>query len=174
MQPHLAPPPAGLGSTDAVAAALEKSALVEARKFGAEGEEGAGWYVRRKSELKRPEDAMDRSAYAKGFPTFELPEAPTAEQRTEVKQKEDALQIELEAWARALNVGDVKAVRMRRDTKGPVINGKATVAKGRGKFKGSVFIEFANKDSVAAFLALEPKPTFNDAALETMGSESGA
>lgn len=168
MQPHLAAPPAGLGSVDAVAAALDKSSLVEAKKFGAEGEEGAGWYVRRTSELKRPEDAMDRSVYAKGFPTFELAEAPTAEQRTEVKQKEDQLQIELEAWARGLNVGDVKAVRMRRDTKGPVINGKPTLVKGRGKFKGSVFVEFAQVDSVPAFLALDPKPTFNGAELEVM------
>ena len=168
MQPHLAAPPAGLGSIDAVAAALSSSALVEAHKFGAEGEEGAGWYVRRKSDLKRPEDAMDRSVYAKGFPTFEVAENPTPEQRAEVKAKEDQLQIELEAFFRGLAVGAVKAVRMRRDTKGPVVNGKPTLVKGRGKFKGSVFVEFAQTDSVAAFLALEPKPAFNGAELELM------
>ena len=34
--------------------------------------------------------------------------------------------------------------------------------------QGSVFIEFAGSDSVAKFLALDPKPTFEGAELEVM------
>lgn len=169
MQTFLQPEPAGLGSVDAIANALQASSeVVECRKFGADGEDGAGWFVRRKAELKRAEDSMVRSLYVKGFPIAALSETPTDEEKAAVKASEDKLQLELEAWLRGLQVGTVKSVRMRRDTKGPVVNGKPTVVKGRGKFKGSIFVEFADKAAVDAFLALDLKPTFNGAELESM------
>ncbi|GAA5975878.1 hypothetical protein JCM10908_005312 [Rhodotorula pacifica] len=163
MQPYLEAPPAGLGSVDAIADVVKSSSLVEVHKFGNEGETGAGWYVRRKSPLSKPEDAMQRSVYVKGFPATEK-DGETDEERKEIKSKEDDLQKRLEAWARDLNVGKVLSVRMRREDR-PGVDGKAPL-KGKGKFKGSIFMEFAEKESVEKFLNLDPKPTFEGAALE--------
>ncbi|BGP54483.1 hypothetical protein JCM8202_001563 [Rhodotorula sphaerocarpa] len=163
MQPYLEAPPAGFGSVDAIAEVIKPSSLIEVHKFGTDGETGAGWYVRRKSALSKPEDAMQRSVYVKGFPATEK-DGETDEERKEVKAKEDELQKRLEAWARELGVGKVLSLRMRREDK-PGIEGKPPL-KGKGKFKGSVFIEFAEKESVDKFLALDPKPTFEGAELE--------
>lgn len=132
MQPYLEAPPAGLGSVDAIAEVVKQSNLVEVHKFGQEGETGAGWYVRRKTNLSKPEDAMQRSVYVKGFPATEK-NGETDEERKEIKAKEDELQKRLESWARDLNVGKVLSVRMRREDK-PGVDGKPPI-KGKGKFK---------------------------------------
>ncbi|GAA6062624.1 hypothetical protein JCM10212_000286 [Sporobolomyces blumeae] len=164
MQPYVAAPPEGLGSVDAIADVVnEKSQLVEARKFGNESDAGYGWYVRRKAEMSKPEDAMQRSVYAKGFPATEK-EGETEDEKKAIREGELELQKKLEEWARGLDVGKVLSLRMRREDK-PGQDGKAPL-KGRGKFKGSVFIEFAEKSSVDKFLALDPKPTYEGAALE--------
>ncbi|GAA5925717.1 hypothetical protein JCM3775_001482 [Rhodotorula graminis] len=164
MQPYLEPPPAGLGSVDAIADVVKSSSLVEVHKFGAEGETGAGWYVRRKSPLTKPADAMERSVYAKGFPATEK-DGETDEEREKVRADELELQKKLEAWARDLDVGKILSLRMRREDK--VTEGKAPL-KGKGKFKGSVFIEFAEKASADKFVALDPKPTFEGKELDIM------
>lgn len=134
MQPYLEAPPAGLGSVDAIADVVKQSNLVEVHKFGQEGETGAGWYVRRKTNLSKPEDAMQRSVYVKGFPATEK-NGETDEERKEIKAKEDELQKRLESWARDLNVGKVLSVRMRREDR-PGVDGKPPI-KGKGKFKVS-------------------------------------
>lgn len=183
MQPYLAAPPEGLGSIDAIAEVVKTSSLVEVHKFGSEGETGAGWYVRRKTPLQKPEDAMQRSVYVKGFPKTET-DGENDEERNAIKAQEDELQKKMEQWARDLNLGKVLSVRMRREDK-PGVEGKAPL-KGKGKFKvrasgppspvclahtfrsqGSIFMEFADKSSVDKFLALDPKPTFEGAELET-------
>jgi hypothetical protein len=182
MQPYLSAPPEGLGSIDAIADVVKTTSLVEVHKFGNEGETGAGWYVRRKTPLQKPEDAMQRSVYVKGFPKTEK-DGENDEERKAIKAQEDELQKKLEQWARDLNLGKVLSVRMRREDK-PGVEGKAPL-KGKGKFKvcaiaslpsslahnicpqGSIFMEFADKSSVDKFLALDPKPTFEGVELET-------
>lgn len=135
MQPFLAAPPAGLGSLDAIAEVLNANAtLVEARRFGTEGEDGAGWFVRRTTELCRPEDAMGRSIYIKGFAPSEV-EASTEEE----KRAELDIQKRLEAWVRATAVGQMKSLRMRREL-GKPLPGKTIGAAGRGKFKVSFVV----------------------------------
>jgi len=135
MQPYLEAPPAGLGSVDAIADVVQQSSLVEVHKFGAEGETGAGWYVRRKSPLTKPADAMERSVYAKGFPATDK-DGETDEEREKVRADELELQKKLEAWARDLDVGKILSLRMRREDK--VTEGKAPL-KGKGKFKVRLF-----------------------------------
>jgi lupus La protein len=134
MAPYLEDAPTGLGSIDAIAAVLVADAkLVEVRQFGTEGE-GAGWYVRRTTELCRPEDALGRSLYIKGFPVSTV-EAVTDEERSNEKLGEDELQKKLEAWVRALDVGAVQSLRLRRETAANGADGKIPKGKGRGKFK---------------------------------------
>ncbi|TNY21397.1 hypothetical protein DMC30DRAFT_202321 [Rhodotorula diobovata] len=164
MQPYLEEPPTGLGSVDAIAEVVKGSSLVEVHKFGADGETGAGWYVRRKSPLTKPADAMERSVYAKGFPATEK-DGETDEEREKIRAGELDLQKKLEQWARDLDVGKVLSLRMRREDK--ITEGKNPL-KGKGKFKGSVFIEFAEKESADKFVKLDPKPTFEGKELETM------
>lgn len=135
MAPYLEAPPTGLGGIDEVAKALEASTEVEARKFGEEGQEGAGWYVRKSAELARPVDVLDRSIYVKGFPVEE-PKDDSEEAKRAVREKELDLQKRLENWARSLNAGKVLSLRMRREDKAPVGDRKSTV-KGGGKFKVS-------------------------------------
>ncbi|GAA5953418.1 hypothetical protein JCM10213_003078, partial [Rhodosporidiobolus nylandii] len=132
MQPYLAAPPEGLGSVDAVAEVVATSSAVEVHKFGEEGKPGAGWYVRRKTELQKPEDAMQRSVYVKGFPATEK-DGETEEEKKEIQQKEYDLQRKMEKWAQELNVGKVLSLRMRREDR-PGENGKPAL-KGKGRFK---------------------------------------
>lgn len=131
MQPYLEAPPTGLGSVDAIAEVVKGSSLVEVHKFGADGETGAGWYVRRKSPLTKPADAMERSVYAKGFPATEK-DGETDEEREKIRAGELDLQKKLEQWARDLDVGKVLSLRMRREDK--ITEGKNPL-KGKGKFK---------------------------------------
>ena len=136
MAPYTAAPPEGLGSVDAIAEVVkEQSDSVEVRKFGKESDTGYGWYVRKTSEMTRPEDAMQRSVYAKGFPATEK-DGETDEERNAVREKEQELQKKLEEWARGLNVGKILSLRMRREDK-PGQDGKPA-QKGRGKFKVSL------------------------------------
>lgn len=133
MQPYTEPAPKGLGSVDAIAEVVkEKSNEVEVHKFGNGTDAGSGWYVRRTSEMKRPEDAMQRSVYAKGFPATEK-DGETDEEKQTIKDNEQALKKKLEDWARGLDVGKVLSLRMRREDK-PGQDGKIAL-KGRGKFK---------------------------------------
>ena len=53
--------------------------------------------------------------------------------------------------------GPVRSVRLRRHDD--------------GEFKGSVFVEFANEELQQAFLALDPKPDWNDKELEIMSKQ---
>ena len=184
MSPYLEAPPSGLGGINEVAKVLEASTEVEARKFGEEGQEGAGWYVRKTHELERPADVMDRSIYAKGFPVEE-PKDDSEDSKTLIREKELDLQKRMESWARSLNVGKVLSLRMRREDKVSTGGDRKFTTKGGGKFKvscfsfeaascvltllrvqGSIFLEFADASSVAKFLALDPKPTFEGAELE--------
>ena len=129
MREFLEPPPVGLGSMDAVAATLgANSELVACRQFGEE------WFIRRTQELARPEDAFIRSAYVKGFP---IPVGGESDaEKASAKDEEFALQKKLEAWVRALGVGQVKSLRMRREDKQPLPGSERKMAlKGRGKFK---------------------------------------
>jgi len=150
MQPYTEAPPKGLGSVDAIAEVVkERSDSVEVRKFGNESDAGYGWYVRRTSEMKRPEDALQRSVYAKGFPATEK-EGETDEEKQSVKDNEQALQKKLEEWARGLGVGKVLSLRMRREDK-PGQDGKAA-QKGRGKFKVSCSFPFSLSAIVVSLL----------------------
>ena len=183
MQPFLQPAPAGFGTIEAMVPVLQAgSKLVEVRPFGAEGAEGAGFYVRRSTNLSRPEDAMERSVYIKGFPMTEGEATNEAEKEVE-KAFEDALQIKLEAWIRSFPV-KVKSLRMRR-TNPTMVAGKPVKGLGRNKYKvrfrfssyfskltlfdqGSVFVELSSAADVATFLALDPKPTYEGAELLVM------
>tara|TARA_R110002003_G_scaffold45_5_gene3463 strand:- start:6038 stop:7249 length:1212 start_codon:yes stop_codon:yes gene_type:complete len=69
--------------------------------------------------------------------------------------EKDAGQIALEAFFRPY--GSVM-VRKRRDE--------------QGSWKGSVFVEFDNEDSQKQFLALDPKPKFNDNELTIMSKKA--
>lgn len=138
MQPFLEPAPAGFGSADAIASVVAASStLVEVRQFGDDGTADAGWFVRRKTELSRPEDVLDRSVYVKGFPVREG-EAETEEAKKEAKLAEDELQKKLEAWGRELGVGKFKSLRMRREDLPVPAGAKGIPKKGRGKFKVSL------------------------------------
>ena len=135
MQPYLEPAPAGFGSIEAMVPVLQSgSKLVEVRQFGADGAEGAGFYVRRTTNLSRPEDAMERSVYIKGFPMTEG-EATNEEEKAAEKAFEDALQIKLEAWIRSFPV-KVKSLRMRRANQ-TMVAGKPVKGLGRNKYKVS-------------------------------------
>lgn len=140
MHPYLEAPPTGLGSLEAIVEAVKAtSTLVEVHQMGKEGEEGFGWYVRRTTMLTRPEDAMMRSVYVKGFPATVTPEEELSpEEKEKVKATELDLQKKMEAWARSLSVGAIKSLRMRRETKPPPPDAKAGYSMaGRGPFKVS-------------------------------------
>lgn len=71
-------------------------------------------------------------------------------------EETDTTQFDLETFFESF--GAVRQVRLRRsDDK---------------KFKSSVFVEFENMDDAVAFLALEPKPKFQDVELLTMSKKS--
>lgn len=137
MSGYLEPAPTGLGGIDEVAKALEASTEVEAKKFGEEGQEGAGWYVRKTAELARPVDVLDRSIYAKGFP-IEEPKDDSEEAKKAVRDAELDLQKRMENWARSLNAGKVLSLRMRREDK-PATGDRKNTVKGGGKFKVRAF-----------------------------------
>ncbi|KAL8278734.1 hypothetical protein RQP46_008803 [Phenoliferia psychrophenolica] len=160
MRAFLDAPPAGLGSMDTIAATLiSDSNQVETRKFADE------WFIRRTMELARPEDAFLRSAYVKGFPVPVGGESEAEQAAT--KDEEFELQKKLEAWVRALGVGKVKSLRMRREDKPPAPGSDRKVSlKGRGKFKGSIFVEFDRVEAIQALLSLDPKPTYEGKELE--------
>lgn len=146
MQPYLEPTPTGYGSIEAIVPVLQRdSKLVEIRSFGATGTEDAGYYVRRSTQLSRPEDAMERSIYIKGFPLSEG-DATTEEEKNIEKAFEDALQIKLEAWIRNFPI-HVKSLRMRRPNNA-IVAGKPVKGLGRNKYKVSsrvhVDIDMAN------------------------------
>lgn len=133
MQDYLLPAPKGLGSMDAIAAAVTAgSRQVECRTFGEAP--ATTWYVRRTTELCKTEDAMGRSIYIKGFPAGVDTEGLSDEAKLASKLAEDQLQIELENWVRALGVGQMQSLRMRREGTA-FVAGKPTRGKGRGKFK---------------------------------------
>lgn len=138
MQPFLDPAPAGFGSIAAIAAVVAASSeLVEVALFGEEGKEGEGWFVRRNTELSRPEDVMLRSVYAKGFPARDKDGADDAEKAV-IKAEEAELQVKLESWAKSLGVGTVKSLRMRREAlPAPAGAARPIDRKGRGRFKVS-------------------------------------
>ncbi|KIK92873.1 hypothetical protein PAXRUDRAFT_12982 [Paxillus rubicundulus Ve08.2h10] len=71
-------------------------------------------------------------------------------------KEEPGLQKELEEFFE--KYGKVNAVRMRR-------------VDGKKDFKGSVFVEFADMESVDAFLNADPKPSWNDEELLIMSKE---
>lgn len=142
MSGYLEPAPTGLGGIDEVAKALEASTEVEAKKFGEEGQDGAGWYVRKTAELARPVDVLDRSIYAKGFPVEE-PKDDSEEAKKAVRDAELDLQKRMENWARSLNVGKVLSLRMRREDK-PATGDRKTTVKGGGKFKVRIFNALAS------------------------------
>jgi len=169
----------GLGSVEGVAQAIkDNSTLVEVAKLGDESADAPAdkqpqWFVRRRFVLRQPEDAMQRSAYIKGFPVPKEDLAPTADGGAEgdekkkeagevdsqaVKEAEDALQVKLEQFVASLNVGDVKAVRMRREN----LEVRGKTIRNRGAFKGSIFIEFGSSEDVKKLLEIEPKPKFED------------
>lgn len=133
MTPYLDAAPLGFGSVDAMVTVLQaKSSLVELCAFGTPGAAEAGWYVRRTTDLARPEDPMERSVYIKGFPVSEGV-AATDEEKAAEMAFENELQIKLEQWIRTFPVG-VKSLRMRRPT-GNTAAGKAVKGQGRSKYK---------------------------------------
>ncbi|KAJ5975902.1 hypothetical protein N7481_009609 [Penicillium waksmanii] len=79
------------------------------------------------------DEAMARSVYAKGFCRFGE-EGPTT-------------QTDIETFFETY--GPINSVRLRRTNPEKV-------------FKGSVFVEFKSEDKQKEFLALDPKPKFND------------
>ncbi|KAK4058495.1 hypothetical protein OIO90_000657 [Microbotryomycetes sp. JL221] len=165
MRDFLQPSPKGLGSIDQLAQTLKDSKLVQAHQFGKQDQQDQGWYVRKTNELQKAPDVLERSAYAKGFPVVSIEGDETTEDNKKlIKDKEIELQKQIESFVKQLNVGNVLSVRMRREDK--IVNGK-TIPR-QGKFKGSVFIEFADTDSVDKFCKLEPKPQFQGQTLETM------
>ncbi|KAL8287152.1 hypothetical protein RQP46_003604 [Phenoliferia psychrophenolica] len=145
----------GLGSLDCIASTLVagRSNQLETRKFVNE------WFVRRTVQLRRPEDVFLRIAYVKGFPVG----GESGEDQAAIKDHEEELQKKIEVWARALDIGKVKTVRMRREDKPPAPDSENKVfLKDRGKFKGSIFVEFEKVEAVTNLLNLDPKPTFDN------------
>lgn len=111
------------------------SAVVEALKAsdnlvveGAEGEET----VRRKDPYQESDgkarEIDERSVYIKGF-----------------GMENSSLQFDIEDWA--AQFGEFNAVRLRRDPDDPKKN-----------FKGSIFVEWTNKETADKFVSLDPKP----------------
>ncbi|WVW87010.1 hypothetical protein I302_109066 [Kwoniella bestiolae CBS 10118] len=97
--------------------------------------------VRRKRPLEPNATAWTRSAYVKGF----------GEDDVEGNKQE-----KIEKYFDQF--GKINAVRMRRadlEEKGPS-------GKGKGKFKGSVFVEFAYEQDMKSFLAKETIPKFTE------------
>ena len=147
MRDFLKPEPQGFGNLDNVAQTLkDNSQVLQVFKFGSsqqpqeskEQQEGAGWYVRRTTELKKQADVLERSVYVKGFPVLEqtAEEEQSDEGKSKLKEFELDLQKKIEAWAKDLGVGKVLSVRMRREDK--KVNGK--IIPRAGKFKVS-FLE---------------------------------
>lgn len=135
MQPYLDPSPAGFGSVDVVAKTLvdSKSPLLEVRHFEPKGDAESGWFVRRTTELARP-DSLASSVYVKGFPC-KTEDGTTPEEKKAIKDEEEVLQKELEQWTRALMSSRFKSLRMRRADKLPEAGSTMQPAKGRGVFK---------------------------------------
>lgn len=142
MEPYLQAPPVGFGSIDALAQKFieSKSALVDIRQFGVEGEDGAGWYIKRFTELSRP-DAMSSSVYVKGFPC-KTEDGTNEEEKKAIKEEEFKLQKELESWTRALMASRFKSLRMRRADRPAEAGSTAYPAKGRGLFKVNFLLYF--------------------------------
>lgn len=70
--------------------------------------------------------------------------------------EEPTTQFKLEAWF--LKSGPFEAVRLRRAED--------------GSFKGSVFTEYKTEEAAKAFLALDPKPTYEGKELEIMSKQA--
>lgn len=122
-----------------------------------------GTKVKRTKQLQAPDDkskdeANARTVYAKGFlPEDKVPtkDTPASELGAPLTREEElALQIEIEQFFESH--GKLVQVRLRRR------------AEQQNRFKGSVFVEFENLENATAFLALDPKPTFQDRELKTM------
>ncbi|KAK9475992.1 hypothetical protein V1514DRAFT_338271 [Lipomyces japonicus] len=101
-----------------------------------------GTKVRRQSPLIEPapqdkQAAFLRTIYAKGF---------------DGANETESTQTEIERFFESFGF-EIRQVRLRRDNE--------------KKFKGSVFVEFANVDDANKFLSLDDKPKYNDVELET-------
>lgn len=104
-----------------------------------------GENVRRSRPLEPNTTIWERSAYVKGFGEGD---------------KESNVQELIEEYFKQF--GKINAVRKRRGDL-PVPKGKpAAAGKGKGEFKGSVFIEFAYEADLKKFIALEEIPKFGD------------
>jgi len=100
-----------------------------------------GKNVRRVRPMHRDnQGSWERSVYVKGFGD------------EDIKGADDTQSKILEYFEQ---FGEINAVRMRREDKGETGNGR-----GRGKFKGSVFVEFAQMDDAKAFLEKESIPKY--------------
>ncbi|WWD20221.1 hypothetical protein CI109_104697 [Kwoniella shandongensis] len=98
-----------------------------------------GENVRRRRPLEPNATAWSRSAYVKGF----------GEEETEANSQE-----KIEQYFEQF--GKINAVRLRRGD----LEGKGPAGKGKGKFKGSVFAEFAYEADMNKFLEQESIPKF--------------
>ncbi|EIW71598.1 hypothetical protein TREMEDRAFT_37957 [Tremella mesenterica DSM 1558] len=120
-----------------VAYALRQAAAREGKApLIAVSEDGEN--VRRKAPLEPVSSGFTRSAYIKGFGEGDTDE------NTQEKIEEYCEQF-----------GAINAVRKRREDVGDAPGGK-----GKGKFKGSVFVEFTYKADLEAFLNKESLPKF--------------
>ncbi|KAF2024640.1 hypothetical protein EK21DRAFT_78221 [Setomelanomma holmii] len=140
----------------AVVAALRESKdliVVDDSDYNGPGKEA----VKRKEPIEVPTDEKDEERKPSITDLFyRLKRTSSNKLETSVYAKdfgneEDAGQIALEAFFRPY--GSVM-VRKRRNES--------------GAWKGSVFVEFDNEDSQKQFLALDPKPKFNDNELTIM------
>lgn len=141
----------------AIVAALRESkdlVVVDDGEFSGTGKEA----VKRKEPLVVPEEEGDKDRKPTTTDLFyRLKNASSNKLETSVYVKnfgeaEEAGQIALEQFFRPYGA---VMVRKRRDD--------------RGAWKGSVFVEFDSEDSQKQFLALDPKPKFNDNDLTIMG-----
>ncbi|WRT69615.1 uncharacterized protein IL334_006604 [Kwoniella shivajii] len=97
--------------------------------------------VRRKRPLEPNSTAWSRSAYIKGFGEDD-----------EEGNKQEKIEKYVDQF------GKINAVRMRRAD----IEEKGAAGKGKGKFKGSVFVEFSYEQDMKSFLALSEIPKFTE------------
>ncbi|WWC92727.1 uncharacterized protein L201_007686 [Kwoniella dendrophila CBS 6074] len=106
--------------------------------------------VKRKRPLEPNATAWSRSAYVKGFGEDDV---------------ENNKQEKIEQYFDQF--GKINAVRMRRGD----LEDKGPSGKGKGKFKGSVFVEFGYEKDLKSFLELESIPQYADEEMSKMSKD---
>ncbi|KAF1811857.1 hypothetical protein P152DRAFT_459334 [Eremomyces bilateralis CBS 781.70] len=127
----------------AVVAALKDSEILEVT----ENEE-----IRRKVPLSTNASEVSRDL----IKTFDDKSAPRSVYAKGFGEETEKTQLEIERFFEPY--GPVRSVRLRRTYP-------------TRQFKGSVFVEFNNEETQKAFLALDPKPKWNDTDLLIMGKK---